>query len=167
MIQSTSLELNVRGWTPGVEPCAETKSSRHCHLGRDSRIFTPAGEPPILSTTCPVPTPHFKHPIPTLDTSIRVAHRRLQNVHPSRAILRTLRPAYSRNNEMIFLPICLPFHRPPSRKSTSTRAERIIRWKRFYALVDCSPRGLPGRTGTRRKTMKRGLKKERKREIDK
>lgn len=39
-IQSTSLELNVRGWTPGVEPCAETKSSRHCHLGRDARVFT-------------------------------------------------------------------------------------------------------------------------------
>lgn len=46
-IQSTSLELNVRGWTPGVEPCAETKSSRHCHLGRDARVFTPAGEFPF------------------------------------------------------------------------------------------------------------------------
>lgn len=56
-----SLELNVRGWTPGVEPCAETKSSRHCHLGRDARIFTLAGEcPPPLSAPFPIlssPTP--------------------------------------------------------------------------------------------------------------
>lgn len=40
-IQNASLELNVRDWTPGVEPCAETKSSRHCHLGRDSRFLYP------------------------------------------------------------------------------------------------------------------------------
>ena len=41
VIQNASLELNVRDWTPGVEPCAETKSSRHCHLGRDSRFLYP------------------------------------------------------------------------------------------------------------------------------
>lgn len=34
-----SLKLNVRDWTPGVEPCAETKSSRRCHLERDSRFI--------------------------------------------------------------------------------------------------------------------------------
>lgn len=51
-------ELNARGWTPGVEPCAETKSSRHCHLGRDSRflhplaslLFVPPFLPPSLSS---------------------------------------------------------------------------------------------------------------------
>lgn len=39
--REASLELNARDWTPGVEPCAETKSSRHCHLGRDSRFLYP------------------------------------------------------------------------------------------------------------------------------
>ena len=34
-----SLKLNVPDWTPGVEPCAETKSSRRCHLERDSRYI--------------------------------------------------------------------------------------------------------------------------------
>lgn len=58
-IQSTSLELNVRGWTPGVEPCAETKSSRHCHLGRDARVFTPAGKFPFYVSSFPAFCPVF------------------------------------------------------------------------------------------------------------
>lgn len=44
------MELNVRDWTPGVEPCAETKSSRHCHLGRDSRFLYP-----LASLRCATP----------------------------------------------------------------------------------------------------------------
>lgn len=114
-IQSTTcLELNVRCWTPGVEPCAETKSSRHCHLGRDSRIFTPAGEPPFFY----VPRPRIpSQPSPTLPPPPASSSReatRTANVRPSRAILRTLsRRRKRQQRETIFLAICLFFRRSP------------------------------------------------------
>lgn len=105
-IQNTSLELNVRGWTPGVEPCAETKSSRHCHLGRDARVFTPAGEFPFYVYSS-VPTISRPISLPILTNLPR--REATFNVHPSRATLQTLRPAYPRTTRRFFYQFIFPF----------------------------------------------------------
>lgn len=117
-IQSTSLDLNVRGWTPGVEPCAETKSSRHCHLGRDARVFTPAGEFPLYV--------HFPPPVFRQSSFLACPRREAtSNIHPSRATLRTLRPAYPRTTRRFSYQFIFPFI-IRLQKNRRAQAERIL-----------------------------------------
>lgn len=74
----------------------------------------------LLRVLLPLPShplpPSNTRPRPSIPTSASPKGD-TEIVHPSRAILRTLRPAYLRNDEAIFLPICLSFHR--SRKASS------------------------------------------------
>lgn len=114
-IQSTSLELNVRGWTPGVEPCAETKSSRHCHLGRDARVFTPAGE-----------FPFYVFPFPVL-CLVSVAKRLPMSI--PRGPLFGLSGRCIREQRDDF-PTNLSSLSSFAFEKTSPETERIIRWKR-------------------------------------
>lgn len=78
----------MRDWTPGVEPCAETKSSRHCHLGRDSRFLYPlASLHCIFLFVYPLPLVRLLFPVASLRTDSRslvhlVGDRLIRNLSP-------------------------------------------------------------------------------------
>ena len=111
----------MRDWTPGVEPCAETKSSRHCHLGRDSRFLYP-----LASLHCMF---LFVYPLPLVRLLFPSSYR-FEESSPSIVgdrLIRNLSPLFGNCPRPIFLSTCSPF--PP----VSLRKTRI-----FSAVVGAS-----------------------------
>jgi len=86
--------------------------------------------------------PILRIPLPRLLSHFPACPRReaTSNVYPSRATLRTLRPMNPRTTRLFSYQFIFPFI-VRLRKNRRAQAERIIRWKRLYALVDCSPLG--------------------------
>lgn len=142
------MELNVRGWTPGVEPCAETKSSRHCHLGRDARVFYTRWRVSILRIPFPV--------LCLVPLAPVLVAKRLPMSIPrgplfglSGRCIREQRDDSPTNLSSLSSFAFEKIDEPKNGENNTVKA-------RLYALVDCSPLG---RTRPRKRWIKRGVEK--------